>query len=131
MSSLIRKIISTVKAPQPIGPYSQAVQAGKTLYISGAIGLIPETGAFAGEGVAEQTEQCLKNIGEILKAANSNFSHVVKTTILLTDINDFEAVNNVYKKYFTKDFPARAAYQVAALPKNARVEIEAVAVVLK
>ncbi|MFH4980279.1 hypothetical protein AB6A40_006988 [Gnathostoma spinigerum] len=128
MASLAKKIISTPNAPAAIGPYSQAVQVGNTLYISGQLGLLPETGVFVGPMVREQTEQSLKNIGAILKAAGGSFENVVKTTVLLADMNEFTVVNDVYKSFFTKDFPARAAYQVTALPKNGRVEIEAVAV---
>merc|ERR1711942_304323 len=109
--SLRRVIISTKKAPDAIGPYNQAVQVNNTLYISGQIGFN------------------LTNMGHILEAANCNFNNVVKTTVLLADINDFAAVNEVYTKFFTENFPARAAYQAAALPRGAMVEIEAVAVV--
>uniref|UniRef100_A0A915C611 Uncharacterized protein n=1 Tax=Parascaris univalens TaxID=6257 RepID=A0A915C611_PARUN len=129
MATVARKIISTPKAPAALGPYSQGVLVDKTLYISGSLGLVPETGKFLGDGIKEQTEQSLKNIGAILEAAGSSYDNVVKTTVLLADMNDFNTVNEVYKTFFTKHFPARCAYQVAALPKNARVEIEAVAIV--
>ncbi|XP_004431254.1 PREDICTED: ribonuclease UK114 [Ceratotherium simum simum] len=128
MSSLIRRVINTVKAPGPIGPYSQAVLVDKTVYVSGQIGLDPSSGQLVPGGVAEEAKQALTNIGEILKAAGCDFSNVVKTTVLLADINDFNTVNEIYKQYFKSSFPARAAYQVAALPKGGRVEIEAVAV---
>ncbi|KAI6187091.1 Ribonuclease [Aphelenchoides besseyi] len=127
MSSISRKIISTPKAPSAIGPYSQAVQVDNTLYISGSLGLVPETGSIIDGGVKEEAHQSLKNIGEILKAAGGSFDNVVKTTILLADINDFATVNEVYKEYFKDKYPARAAYQVAHLPKNGKVEIEAIA----
>ncbi|KAH7731095.1 Protein C23G10.2 b [Aphelenchoides avenae] len=124
----VRQIINTPNAPAAIGPYSQAVRAGNTLYLSGSLGVIPKTGVFAEGGVGPETHQALKNIGEVLKAAGATYNNVVKTTILLADINDFGTVNDVYKEYFKDHYPARATYQVAALPKGGRVEIEAVAV---
>jgi len=128
-SKIVRKIISTSKAPAAVGPYSQAVQVNETLYISGQIGFIPETMNIVDGGAASETDQALKNMGEILKAAGSSYKNVVKTTVLLKDINDYAAVNEVYSKYFSDARPARAAYQVAALPKGANVEIEAIAVI--
>ncbi|XP_068840026.1 2-iminobutanoate/2-iminopropanoate deaminase [Capricornis sumatraensis] len=128
MSSLVRRIISTAKAPAAIGPYSQAVLVDRTIYISGQLGMDPASGQLVPGGVTEEAKQALTNIGEILKAAGCDFTNVVKTTVLLADINDFSAVNDVYKQYFQSSFPARAAYQVAALPKVGRVEIEAIAV---
>ena len=128
MSSLVRRVISTAKAPTAIGPYSQAVLVDRTIYISGQLGIDPASGQLVPGGVAEEAKQALINIGEILKAAGCDFTNVVKTTVLLADINDFSTVNDVYKQYFQKSFPARAAYQVAALPKGGRVEIEAIAV---
>ncbi|KAF5915185.1 hypothetical protein HPG69_011648 [Diceros bicornis minor] len=107
---------------------NQAVLVDKTVYVSGQIGLDPSSGQLVPGGVAEEAKQALTNIGEILKAAGCDFSNVVKTTVLLADINDFNTVNEIYKQYFKSSFPARAAYQVAALPKGGRVEIEAVAV---
>merc|ERR1712114_20129 len=129
--SLRRVIISTKKAPDAIGPYNQAVQVNNTLYISGQIGFVPETMEVVKGGVVVETKQALTNMGHILEAANCSFDNVVKTTVLLADINDFKDVNEVYTKFFTNNYPARAAYQVAALPRGARVEIEAVAVVGK
>lgn len=128
MSSLIKKVISTVKAAGAIGPYSQAVLVDRTIYISGQIGMDPSNGQLVPGGVVEEAKQALTNMGEILKAADCDFTNVVKTTVLLADINDFGAVNEIYKQYFRSNFPARAAYQVAALPKGGRVEIEAVAI---
>ncbi|XP_062933525.1 2-iminobutanoate/2-iminopropanoate deaminase [Cynocephalus volans] len=128
MSSLVRRVISTAKAPGAIGPYSQAVLVGRTVYISGQLGMDPSSGQLVPGGVVEETKQALTNVGEILKAAGCDFTNVVKATVLLADINDFGAVNEIYKQYFKNNFPARAAYQVAALPKGGRVEIEAVAV---
>jgi len=128
-SKIVRKIISTKKAPAAVGPYSQAVQVNETLYISGQIGFIPETMKIVDGGAASETDQALKNMGQILEAAGSSYKNVVKTTVLLKDINDYAAVNEVYSKYFSDARPARAAYQVAALPKDANVEIEAIAVI--
>ena len=116
------------KAPAAIGPYSQAVLAGNTLYISGQLPVDASTGAFAGEDIQAQARQSLTNIGYILEAAGMSYADVTKTTVLLKDIGDFAAMNEVYAQFFKEPFPARAAFQVAALPKNALVEIEAVAV---
>ena len=123
----MKKVIATTAAPAAIGPYSQAVQAGNTLYISGQLPIDPATGAFAAEDIAGQTEQSLKNIGAILAQAGYGFADVMKTTVLLHDIADFGAMNEVYGKYFTGSCPARAAFAVKDLPKGALVEIEAVA----
>jgi len=128
MSTVRREIIRARDAPAAIGPYSQAVRVGDTLYISGALGL-KTNGTMVEGGVEAETHQALKNIGHILEAAGVGFGHVVKCTVLLANIGDFNTVNEVYKQYFTDRYPARAAYQVAALPKNGLVEIEAVAVV--
>ncbi len=121
--------IHTDKAPAAIGPYSQAIKAGNTIYVSGQIPIDPATGAFAGEDIAAQTRQSLTNIREILSAAGTDMSAVVKTTVLLADIGDFAAMNEVYAEFFSEPYPARAAFQAAAIPKGAKVEIEAVAVV--
>ncbi len=123
----MKKIITTENAPKAVGPYSQAVQTGDLLFISGQLPIDPITGKFAGESIEEQTRQSLTNMGEILKKAEMDFSNVIKTTVLLADIKDFVAMNNVYAEFFSKDFPARAAFEVANLPLGARVEIEAVA----
>lgn len=120
--------IHTENAPAAIGPYSQAIQAGNTIYVSGQLPIDPATGAFAGEDIAAQTRQSLTNMKNILAAAGAQMSDVVKTTVLLADIADFAAMNAVYAEFFTAPFPARAAFQVACLPKNALVEIECVAV---
>lgn len=125
---IIKKIIKTANAAAAVGPYSQAVLVDRTLYISGCLGLDAKSGVMVEGGVAEQTHQALKNMEEVLKEAGCNFENVVKTTVLLADINDFATMNEVYKKYFTSSFPARAAYEVANLPKAGRVEIEAIAV---
>ena len=124
-----KKIINTELAPEAIGPYSQSVLAGNILFISGQLPIDPETGKFAGNDIKSQTEQSLKNIESILEKAGCTMDNVVKTTVLLNDMVDFAKMNEVYAKFFTKDYPARAAYEVARLPKDALVEIEAVAVV--
>ncbi|XP_031214768.1 2-iminobutanoate/2-iminopropanoate deaminase [Mastomys coucha] len=128
MSSIIRKVISTAKAPAPVGPYSQAVLVDRTVYVSGQVGIDPSNGQLVPGGVVEEAKQALKNVGEILKAAGCDYTNVVKTTVLLADMNDFGTVNEIYKTYFKGCLPARAAYQVVALPKGSRIEIEAVAV---
>ena len=124
----MKKIISTAKAPAAIGPYSQAVEAGNTLYISGQIPLDPHTGNIVDGDIAEQTDLVLKNIGAILEAAGYSYSNVVKSTVLLNDITDFKAMNEVYGKYYGENPPARAAYEVACLPLNVKIEIETIAV---
>jgi 2-iminobutanoate/2-iminopropanoate deaminase len=120
--------IHTENAPAAIGPYSQAIQAGNTIYVSGQLPIDPATGAFAGEDIAAQTRQSLTNMKNILIEAGTDMSAVVKTTVLLADIADFAAMNAVYAEFFSAPYPARAAFQVACLPKNALVEIECVAV---
>ena len=120
--------ISTPNAPAAIGPYSQGIQAGSTLFVSGQLPIDPATGAFAGEDIASQTRQSLTNIKNILAAAGASMNDVVKTTVMMKNIGDFAAMNAVYAEFFTEPFPARAAYQVAALPKDALVEIECIAV---
>ncbi|CAF1136509.1 unnamed protein product [Rotaria sordida] len=127
-SQIVRRIIKTAAAGPASGPYSQAVQVGQTLYLSGALGLDPKTGQFAGDTVKEQARQSLKNLGEVLKAAGASYKNVVKTNVFLKDMNDFAAMNEVYAEIFTDRHPARSTVEVAALPKNAKVEIEAIAV---
>jgi len=128
MAAIARKIINTASAPAAIGPYSQAVLVDRTMYISGQLGLDTASGQLVAGGVQAQAKQALINMGEILKAAGCDYNNVVKTTVLLADMNDFNSVNETYKTFFTSNFPARAAYQVAALPRGGLVEIEAVAV---
>ncbi len=123
----MKRIISTPDAPGAVGPYSQAVEAAGTLYVSGQIPINPATGKMA-EGVEAQAVQVLENVGAILRAAGYTFDDVVKTTVLLEDMADFGTVNAVYARYYTKDMPARACFQVAKLPMGAKVEIETVAV---
>lgn len=122
----MKSIISTPNAPQAIGPYSQAVEANGFLFVSGQIPIDPATGQMP-EGIEAQTEQVLRNVGAILKAAGLDYCNVVKTTVMLKSIADFGAMNGIYAKYFTTDCPARAAFEVGNLPKNALVEIEVIA----
>lgn len=124
----MKKIIATTAAPAAVGPYSQAVEANGTLYISGQIPLNPATGKLVEGGIKEQTEQVFRNIEAILKEAGYRFDEVVKSTVLLANMDDFAAMNAVYASIYTQDMPARAAYQVAKLPMGALVEIETIAV---
>ncbi|MFC1522617.1 RidA family protein [Elusimicrobiota bacterium] len=121
-------IIETDKAPKAIGPYSQAVSKGNMLFISGQLGLDPETGKIPQGDIALQAELALKNLLSILNAAGLDPSHVVKATIFLTDMNDFAKVNEVYGKFFKAPYPARACVEVSRLPKDGKVEIEAIAI---
>lgn len=123
-----RSAISTSSAPSAIGPYNQAIMADQTLYISGQLGLDPETMKFVPGGVEEQTRRAMQNIENILKKSSMDFGGVIKTTILMADMADFGAVNRVYEEFLGDHKPARSAFQVAGLPKGGRVEIEAVAV---
>lgn len=125
----MNKAIHTENAPAAIGPYSQGIKTGNTIYVSGQIPIDPATGGFAGDDIRVQTRQSLTNIKNILAAADADMSDVVKTTVLLADINDFAAMNEEYAAFFTEPYPARACFAVAALPKNAKVEIEVVAVI--
>ncbi|MCB6568204.1 RidA family protein [Eubacterium limosum] len=121
-----KTVIDAAKAPAAVGPYSHANAAGETIYISGQLGLDPETGVLA-EGVEAQAKTGFENLKTILTEAGVSFENVVKTTVFLTDMNDFAAVNDIYAQYFTADYPARSCVQVAALPKGASFEIEAIA----
>lgn len=123
----MKKVIATPDAQKAVGPYSQAIEVNGTLYVSGQIPVNPADGSVP-EDIVEQAHQSLKNIGAILKEAGMTYSNVVKTTVLLDDIANFKAVNEVYAEYFTEDKPARACYQVAALPLGVKLEIEAIAV---
>ena len=123
-----KKIISTSQAPKAIGPYSQAVSIGSLLYTSGQLGINPENGTLQ-EGVLAQTNQAMENLGAILREANLDFSSIIKTTIFVKDMADFATVNGAYQSYFTSDYPARSCVQVAALPLNGLVEIEAIALI--
>ncbi len=124
----MKKIISTENAPEAVGPYSQAIWANDMLFISGQIPLDPQTGLFVSEDVREQTEQVFENLGAILQEAGLDYNNIVKATVYLENMTDFAAMNQVYSKYFTKNFPARAAFQVVKLPLGAKIEIEAIAV---
>lgn len=123
-----RIIINTTDAPAPIGPYNQAVLVGDTLYISGQICIDPKTGNLENKDVQEETHQVMRNLDAILQAAGLQFSHVVKTTIFITDMKRFSEINEVYGKYFEGSFPARETVQVSALPKFVNVEISMIAV---
>ena len=122
------KALSTTAAPAAIGPYSQAIMAGDTVYVSGQLPINPSTGEFAEGGIKEQARQSLNNIKNILAEAGMTMQQVVKVTVLMTDMSDFAAVNEVYADFFSAPYPARSAFAVAALPKGGAIEIEAVAV---
>ena len=123
----MKKVLATTKAPAAIGPYSQAIRADKFVFVSGQLPIDPATGEFAGDDIAAQTRQSLTNIQNILASEGLTMANVVKTTVLLKNISDFGAMNEVYASFFESDCPARAAFEVAALPKAALVEIEATA----
>jgi 2-iminobutanoate/2-iminopropanoate deaminase len=123
-----KKIITSSKAPEPIGPYSHAVLIGNTLYTSGQVGKNAATGAMVQETIEAETHQVMQNLKAILNDAGMDFSHVVKTTIYCIDLNNFTRINEVYGSYFTNNFPARETVQVARLPLNANVEISVVAI---
>ncbi len=122
------KALSTTAAPAAIGPYSQAVMAGDTVYVSGQLPINPATGEFAEGGIKDLARQSLNNIKNILAEAGMTMQQVVKVTVLMTDMADFAAVNEVYAEFFTAPYPARSAFAVAALPKGGAIEIEAIAV---
>jgi 2-iminobutanoate/2-iminopropanoate deaminase len=124
----MKKIVSTGDAPAAIGPYSQAIRSGSLVFCAGQIPLDPRTGQIISEDIGEQTRRVLENIAAILKAEHLCFDHVVKTTIFLTSMNDFQSVNEIYGTYFRENPPARSTVAVSALPKGAKVEIEAIAV---
>jgi 2-iminobutanoate/2-iminopropanoate deaminase len=124
----MKNFISTYEAPRSIGPYSQAVEASGLLFVSGQIPVNPSTGKIVDGGIAEQTEQVIKNIGAILGKAGLTYANVVKTTCLLSDMDNFTAMNEVYARYFTSEMPARAAFGVVKLPLGALVEIECIAI---
>jgi 2-iminobutanoate/2-iminopropanoate deaminase len=121
------KVIASEKAPKALGPYSQAILAGSTLYLSGQVAINRATGEFVQSSIEAETEQIMQNLEAVLEEAGYRFTNVVKTTIFATDVKDFDAINGVYAKYFKTEPPARSFVQVAALPKGARVEIEAIA----
>jgi 2-iminobutanoate/2-iminopropanoate deaminase len=123
----MKKNIATTSAPAPIGPYSQAIATGNLLFVSGQIALDPESGTMKQETVEVETQQVMENIGAILKAAEMDYSNIVKTTIFLRNMDDFANVNKVYGTFFSSDFPARETVQVSRLPKDANVEITVIA----
>lgn len=123
----MKKIIATSEAPAAIGPYSQAIRSGTMLFCAGQIPLDPKTGQMVSGDISEQTKRVLENISGLLRAENLNFAHVVKTTIFLTNMGDFQTVNEIYAGYFRENPPARSTVAVAALPKGAKIEIEAIA----
>ena len=122
----MKKAIATPKAPAAVGPYSQGVQTGNLLFVSGQIPINPETGTIP-EGIEAQTRQSLENIKAIIEAAGATLSQVVKCTVFLKDMNEFADMNKIYAEYFTEPYPARAAVEVSRLPKDVKVEIEAIA----
>jgi len=122
-----KKIVKSDKAPEALGPYSVGVKVGHIVFTAGQLGIDPASGDFVEGGIEAQTRQALENIKAVLEAAGTKMSKVVKTTVFLLDMNDFGAMNGVYGEYFTKKFPARSAVQVARLPKDGLVEIEAIA----
>jgi 2-iminobutanoate/2-iminopropanoate deaminase len=126
--SRVKHAISSPGAPKAIGPYSPAIRAGQLLFVSGQVPLDPATGSMITGGIADQTRRVLDNIGELLLAAGRSFGDVARTTVFLADMNDFAVMNEVYGEYFTEPYPARATVQVARLPKDAKVEIDAIAV---
>ncbi|SDH33142.1 2-iminobutanoate/2-iminopropanoate deaminase [Pedobacter terrae] len=125
----MKQIIKTTNAPAPIGPYSQAVQAGNFLFVSGQIAINPESGELNIGNIEEETHQVMRNLKAVLLEAGLTFDHVIKSTIFLSDMGTFAQVNEVYGQYFTADFPARETVQVSVLPKNVNVEISVIAIV--
>lgn len=126
--SMSRTTVKTPRAPAAIGPYSQAILSDDTLYCSGQIAIDPETGSMVNGSIEEETRQVLENIGAVLQGASMDYENVVRCTVFLTDVNDYAQVNDVYGRYFNEAPPARQAVQVAALPRNAKVEISCIAV---
>jgi 2-iminobutanoate/2-iminopropanoate deaminase len=125
----MKKIIFSDKAPKPIGPYNQAVMVDNFVFISGTLGISLETGNLVDGGIGAETRQVFVNLKAVLESANLSLDNIVKTTVFMTDLSKFAEMNNIYNEYFTKDYPARATIQVAALPKGACIEIEAIALV--
>ena len=125
---MIKKVITTEKAPTAIGPYSQAILAGNTLYCSGQIAIDPETGRLITHSITEETHQVMKNISKVLKSANMDFNNDVKCSIFIIDMNKYTDINTVYASYFNNNPPAREAVEVSALPKGANIEISVIAV---
>lgn len=125
----MRQAVSASNAAKPIGPYSPAIRAGSLLFLSGQVGFDPSTGALVDGDISAQTDQVMRNIGALLKAAGTDFSHVVRTTVFLADMSEFAKMNDVYARYVVDPPPARSTVQVARLPRDARVEIDVIAVI--
>lgn len=123
---IMKKIISTDKAPAAIGPYSQAIEINGMVFTSGVIPIVPATGELITGGIKEQAEQALSNLAALIRASGADIENTVKTTVFIKNMDDFAAVNEIYAKYFTKDFPARSCVEVARLPKDVLIEIEAI-----
>jgi 2-iminobutanoate/2-iminopropanoate deaminase len=125
----VRKAVSAPNAAKPIGPYSPAIRAGNLLFLSGQVGFDPSTGALVGRDISEQTDQVMRNISALLNAAGTDFAHVVRTTVFLADMDEFAKMNEIYARYVVDPPPARSTVQVARLPRDARVEIDVIAVI--
>jgi 2-iminobutanoate/2-iminopropanoate deaminase len=125
----VKKAVSSGDAPRAIGPYSSALRAGQLLFISGQVAADPATGTLVTGDIAAQTRRVLDNVGALLKAGGLTFAHVVRTTVYLADLNDFDVMNDVYRSYFAEPYPSRSTIQAARLPRDARLEIDAVAMV--
>ena len=123
----MKQVVSSSFAPKAIGPYSPAIRAGQLLFVSGQVSIDPASGSFVAGDIKAETRRVLENIGALLKAGNLDFSAVVRTTVFLSDMNDFAAMNEVYGGFFAEPYPARATVQVARLPRDARVEIDVIA----
>jgi 2-iminobutanoate/2-iminopropanoate deaminase len=128
MTSHDREVLTSEKAPKAIGPYSAGIRTGNLVFVSGTIGIDPRTGEFSPGGIEAETRQALQNLTHVLEAGGSSLDRVVKTTVFLRDINEFSKMNSVYAEFFPKEPPARSTFQVAAVPKGAAVEIEAIAI---
>lgn len=122
----MKKIISTEQAPAAIGPYSQAIEVNGFIFTSGVIPIVPSTGEIVKGGIAEQAEQAIGNLAALIQASGAKIENTVKTTVYIKDMNDFGIINGIYEKYFTTDFPARSCVEVARLPKDVLIEIEAI-----
>ena len=123
----MKKIINTINAPEPIGPYSQAMQSGNILYTSGQIAIDPKTGELVMDSIELETKQIMNNIKAILKEASMTFNDVIKTSIFISNMNNFDKINKIYKQYFRTNYPARETVEVSCLPKNVNVEISVIA----
>lgn len=128
--NLNTQVISTTKAPEAIGSYSQGMKVGNLIFTSGQIPLVPDTGELISQDVESQTKQALENLKNVLEAGGSDLEHVIKTTVYIQNMKDFNQINNIYSTYFTNPFPARSCIEVSKLPKAALVEIEAVATII-